>query len=169
MIEIFIDIKGYEGLYQISNLGRVKSLSKLVNNRYGKLSLKKEKILNPTLSNGYPHLHLCKEGKSKTFLVHKLMASNFLNHNEKGNKLVVNHINFIRDDNRLENLEIITNRENTNLKHIESTSKFTGVSWNKLANKWTSYIRINGVKNHLGYFTDEAQASNAYNLKLSTL
>ena len=67
------------------------------------------------------------------------------------------------------NLEIVTSRKNTNKKHLKSTSKYTGVSWNTKSNKWKSQIRINNKDIYLGLFINEKQASIAYNNKLKEL
>ena len=105
MNEIWKDIVGYEGLYQISNLGRVKSLNY---NRTGK-----ENILSPGLNNsGYYHVALCKNGKSKFSLIHRLVALSFIPNLD--NKECVDHINGNRLDNRVENLRWCTNKENCN-------------------------------------------------------
>lgn len=165
-MEIWKDIPNYEGCYQVSNLGNVKSLERKVK---GKVNLKtqKEKILNPTQNiYGYYYVSLCKKGFIKKFTVHQLVAISFLNHIPCGMKLVVNHINFNRLDNRLENIEVVTNRENTNLKHIKSSSKYVGVSWHKGSKKWMSRIVINGKRKHLGYFFEEIEAHNAYKKEL---
>lgn len=77
-------------------------------------------------------------------------------------KSVVNHKNFIRTDNRAVNLEIVTSRENSNLKHLKSSSQFTGVSWYKRSKKWVAMITNEGKNKNLGYFTDEKEAHNAY-------
>jgi hypothetical protein len=108
--EIWKDIKGYEGYYQISNLGRVKSLAKTIfckNNRNKKVA---EIILKPSISaNGYPGVTLC-TGKYKRFSVHRLVAISFIPNPE--NKPTVNHINGVKYDNRVENLEWATYIEN---------------------------------------------------------
>ena len=103
--EIWKDIKGYEGLYQVSNLGRVKSLG---NNKN-----RKEKILKACLNNnGYLQVNLFKNGKRKTEKVHRLVWKAFNGKIPKG--LQVNRINEIKTDNRLENLNLMTCKENNN-------------------------------------------------------
>ena len=153
------DIKDYEGIYQVSNLGRVKSLK-----------FDKEKILNTgKASSGYLMVCFSKNGKKKARTVHSVVAEAFLDHEPNGYKLVVNHINFDRLDNRVENLEVVTNRENSNQKHLKSTSNYTGVSWYNRTKKWESKIRVNGKSKHLGLFTNELEASRAYQNKLKEI
>ena len=82
---------------------------------------------------------------------------------------MVNHKNLNKLDNSIENLEIITNRENSNLKHIKSSSRFTGVSWSNHTNKWESSIYIDGKSVKLGYFINELDAHNAYQKKLNEI
>jgi hypothetical protein len=167
-MEIWKDIKDYEGLYQVSSLGRVKSLERKTLGKYG--GIKKERILKSNKNNGgYLRLDLCKNGVQKNCKIHQLVAIAFLNHTPCGHKLVVNHKNFNKLDNRLENLEIITQRENSNLKHKESTSKFVGVFWDKSRGKWHSKIQINGKSKFLGYFKCEIKASEAYTKELKSL
>lgn len=159
MIEEWKDIPEYEGLYQISNLGNVKSL------KFGK---EKQLRLNAS-SNDYLITRLCKNNKPATFKVHQLMAITFLNHNPCKFQLVVNHINFNRQDNRIENLEIITNRLNSNKKHIKSTSKYTGVSWHKNEKKWQVMFRIDNKLKHFGYFKNELDAKNVYEKEINKI
>lgn len=103
--EIWKDIEGYENLYQVSNLGRVKSLNY---KRTGK-----EKILKQSKdSKGYFVLNLRINGVTKLFKVHYLVAKTFIPNPE--NKLEVDHINTIRTDNRVENLKWVTRKENCN-------------------------------------------------------
>lgn len=154
--EIFKDIPGYEGIYQVSDLGRVKSFK-------GRF----ERILKPgVVTGGYMQVSLNK----KPFRIHYLVIVTFLNRKpDKSINEVVNHKNFIRTDNRLENLEIITQRENANKKHLNSGSKYTGVCWVKSRNKWGANILINRHRRHLGYFTNEIDAHNAYQNRLKQL
>lgn len=149
MKEIWRDIISFNGDYQISTIGIVKSL------KYGKERIMKLK----TCKDGYLHVSLSINGKRKTYSVHQLMAITFLNHIPCGNTVVVNHKNFIRNDNKLSNLEVIPNRDNTDKKHIKSSSQYTGVSWDIGNSKWVSYIFINGKRHHLGSYSTESQAS----------
>ena len=165
--EIWKDIPNYEGYYQVSNLGNVKSLARF--NNLGKRV--KERVLKNLVNttNGYLVVNLSKIGLVKTKQIHQLVAEAFLNHKPNGHKLVVNHKNFNREDNRVENLEIITNRENTNKKHKKSKSKYIGVTWHKRANKWTAQILYKRKNIHLGCFNNEIDAHNAYQNKLKEI
>jgi len=77
----------------------------------------------------------------------------------------VDHINGNGLDNRRENLRIVTCRQNGQNLHIQKSSKYPGVSWNKNAKKWQSTIRIDGKKHHLGYSDDEFTAYSLYCVK----
>jgi hypothetical protein len=103
MKEIFKNVKGYEGIYQVSNLGNVKSL----NYHRGK----KEKILKPGMDlGGYLILTLCKNRKRENKTLHRLVAIAFIPNPE--NKATVNHINGVKTDNCVSNLEWNTYSEN---------------------------------------------------------
>jgi hypothetical protein len=117
MKEIWKDIPGYEGLYQVSSLGRVKSLGRNVM-KWNHYSFQPEKILRACTDNyGYLIVGLYKEKKLKSFKVHRLVAQAFIE-NPK-NKDTVNHINGNKQDNSIENLEWATNAENK--KHAFAT------------------------------------------------
>lgn len=106
--EIWKDIVGYEGLYKISNNGVVKSLKRRVNNAYNGRTVN-EKIIS--MDNWeYPRVLLSKHGKQKTHPLHRILAIAFIPNPE--NKKTVNHINGIKSDFRLENLEWNTHSEN---------------------------------------------------------
>ena len=101
-IEVWKDIPEYEGLYQVSNMGRVKSIG------YGE-----ERILKPgKLKKGYLQVILFKDGKQKHFQVHRLVALAFIQN--PLNLPQVNHKNEDKTDNRVSNLEFCTNLYNVN-------------------------------------------------------
>lgn len=166
--EIWKTIEGFED-YQVSNFGRVKSLSRKVRTLNGFRLIKERILKNLSDSSGYYTVYLCKNGKNKMYRVHQLVAIAFLNHKPCGYKLVINHKDFNKRNNNVENIEIVSQRENANKKHIESSSKYTGVTWYKKYNKWRANIYINGKPKYLGYFTDEIEASNAYQNKLKEI
>jgi hypothetical protein len=128
--------------------------------------LRKNLILKPIKNNGYYKVSLGKYDKHK---IHKLVAQSFFDLNNYEIGLVVDHINNDKLDNRVENLQLITQRENVSKDKKNKTSNYTGVSWFKLRNKWRSAIRINGKTFYLGLFTDEYDAHLAYQNKLATL
>jgi NUMOD4 motif-containing protein/HNH endonuclease len=110
-VEIWEDVKGYEGIYEVSSNGRVKSLDrKSAHGRCGTVKLK-SKILKPYSCNGrYPRIPLCKEGRVKMHYVHRLVAEAFIDN--PLNKPEVNHIDEVKNNNKAENLEWCTRMEN---------------------------------------------------------
>lgn len=112
MNEIWKPIASYEGLYEVSSHGRVKSLERFQNNK-GKPQLVKGKILKQSVSNcGYKRVELCKNGCRKAFSVHRLVACAFVHNSE--NKPHVNHIDENKTNNHFTNLEWCTATENNN-------------------------------------------------------
>lgn len=115
-MEIWKDIIWYEWLYEVSNLWRIKSLEKkiwMTINKY--FSIRKEKLLYKSLDKDwYVRTSLSKKKFLRTYKVHRLEAIAFIPNPE--NKPQINHINWIRDDNRLENLEWCTIKENAKHK-----------------------------------------------------
>ena len=160
MKEIWKDIPGYEGLYQASSFGKVRSL-----NYYGHKGKIQE--LKPGLVKKYLSVVLSKNGKNKKFLIHQLVAMTFLKHKPCGMELVVDHKNDNGSDNRLGNLQIITQRKNSSRTRSQKTGLPVGVS--KFKNKFQSKIRINSKQKHLGYFNTLEEASQAYQQALKNL
>ena len=112
MSEEWRDVVGYEGLYRVSDQGRVKSLERKVPKRNGERTVK-ERILKPAMDKGgYLRVGLCDGKKRKTFKLHRLVCEAF--HENPDNKPQVNHINEIKTDNRASNLGWATARENSN-------------------------------------------------------
>ena len=166
--EVWVDVPDYEGCYQVSDLGRVKSLDRL--DSIGRKI--KSQIIKPYSNNkGYLAVSLCKNAIVNKVQVHQLVAIAFLGHKRCGLDRVVDHINNICTDNRLENLQIISQRENVtrgqNKRKI--SSKYTGVRLRKSSNRWSSSITVNGVKRVLGTFDSEEEAAKYYQMALDSI
>lgn len=146
--EIWKELPGYEGFYEVSNLGRVKSFK-----RY-----KKGKVLNLSKNDsGYLRVGLRKNNKCKTKKVHQLVAIAFLNHTPCGYKIVIDHIDNDPLNNRLDNLQLITQRENSSK---DRSTEVTGVR--KQGENFIARIKINGKLLHLGMFPNIEEASLYY-------
>jgi hypothetical protein len=128
-MEKWLDIKGYEGLYQISDNGNIKSLPKPKRNKCGTAYITKERLMKGSPHNeGYLMLRLTKDGISKAFLIHRLVAFHFCEGYKKG--YVVNHI----DGNTL----------NNNATNLEWCTQLHNVIMGKLGVKY--FGRTDGVK-----------------------
>lgn len=111
MEEVWKDIPNYEGLYQASNLGRIKSLNRIIMRKDNKIYTQKEKILKPAKNHkGYLHCSLTKDFKTKKISVHRLVAQTFISNSN--NLPQVNHIDGNKQNNQTNNLEWITNYDN---------------------------------------------------------
>ena len=151
--EIFKDIPDHEGVYQVSTIGNVKSF------KHDKVN---GKSLNPRLdTRGYPSVVLCKDGKLVNKTVHKLIQSAFgLGEGH------VDHVNGIRDDNRVENLRVGTQRQNLQNLECHRKGQLVGASYRKnrshLSTPWVSNIQINDKTKYLGFFATELEAHESY-------
>lgn len=110
--EIWNPILGWEKLYHISNLGKIKSLLREVKGKSNSKYFKKERMLRLNkVGAGYLGAILCDMGRNKRILLHRLVAQSFIFNPE--NKPCVNHINGIKTDNNIKNLEWVTHKENS--------------------------------------------------------
>jgi len=147
MEETWRDIVSYENLYQVSNLGNVKSFRISLNG----------KTLKAGLRMGYPSVMLYNGSSKKTVDVHKLVQLAF-NLGEG----IIDHINGDRTDNRLENLRVVTSRENNQNLSRHRKGMLVGASKRGNSDTWRSYIKVNGKTRHLGQFKTEKEASDRY-------
>lgn len=143
--EMYMQIDSYEN-YAVSNFGNVKNITT------GKILKGIDK------GNGYLEVGIYRDKKLKKVKIHQLVANNFLK--KTAISEMINHINGIKIDNRVENLEWVTNRENSchKSKLKESTSKYIGVHFRHTSNRWISQININRKTKHLGSFKTEIEA-----------
>ena len=110
--EIWEPVKGFEGYYEVSNTGKVLGIERMVVLKSGLRTIK-SRFLKTRINNyGYTEVRLTKDGKTTTTFIHILLAKAFIPNPYK--KLEVNHINGIKTDNRIENLEWCTHSENIN-------------------------------------------------------
>jgi uncharacterized Zn ribbon protein len=152
-VELWKDVLGFEGLYVVSNMGRVKSLPRQVNVMVGDGDLKRifavkkitnELILSSPLKKGYPCVGLRKNGKTYSKMVHRLVAIAFIPNPE--NKPQVNHKKGIKNDNRASELEWATAEENNRHAHVELLKeghwKGTSKNWNDINGKHAACKKI---------------------------
>lgn len=156
MEEEFVDIKGYEGLYQINRLGVVKSLNRIDNRGH----LRDEKILKQNITGfGYNSIGLRKNNIRKRYLIHILLIKTFVGYYDK-KYYAVDHIDRNTLNNNLDNLRIVSHRNNYNNKNNQSKYG-VGVRFNK-NNKFNSEIQINKKYVYLGNFQTKEQAHSKY-------
>ncbi len=151
------DVVDYEGLYHISDLGRVKS--------FNGVNVSKPLILSQRkASSGYLRVNFSKKGVHSTKLIHVLVCISFLGHKPCGYNLVINHKDNVKENNALLNLEIVTQRENVDhgFTFITQSSKFRGVSSHKKSGKFQARIYTKPKERYLGLFNTEEEASEAY-------
>jgi len=167
--EIWKDIPGYEGLYQVSNFGRVRSLDRYIVISDKKKRFYKSKMINGSIAdNGYKRVTLSKNGKRFYQNIHKLVAEAFLGHKPSFYNEVVNHIDSNKENNFVYNLEVVSPRRN-NIHARENedkrrSSKFTGVFFDVKA--YRAAIRFDNKTYYLGSFKNEVDAAQMYLLFL---
>lgn len=153
-------IAGYEEHYQVSNLGRVKSLPREWVWGYGAIRRRGELILSPgRKSDGYLSINLVRNGICKNVIIHRLVAKAFLPNPE--NKREVNHKNGNKGDNRLENLEWCTREENQQHAYATNLHKRTKAVCAASCRRRFSkpVIQLSKDGNELRVFPSENEAS----------
>jgi hypothetical protein len=146
--EIWLPLVGFETLYKVSNMGRIKN--------------KNHQLLSTRERRSYLAASLTANSISHDMPIHRAVALTFIPN--PFNRYCVNHINGKKFDNRVENLEWVSARENTchALDKTKTTSKYTGVIQRKDTLKWRAYINPYGKNIWLGQFNTEEEACEAY-------
>lgn len=152
MEEIWKPVENYLGLYEVSNMGNVRSLGRMKWNGKGYHKIP-EKILKPTNNGrGYLFVWLCKEGKRKMYKIHRLVAEAFLPN--PSNLPILNHKNEIKTDNRAENLEWCSYSYNNNYgdrnKRVAEKLSRAIIATNKVTKQTTEFPSIREASRQLG-------------------
>ena len=115
-MEVWKNIVGYEGVYQVSNIGNIKSLKRYVKSRGGSLRQLPEKIVKPLLSgSGYLNVIASKNQKRQTLIVHHIVAEYFIG--PRPNGLVIDHIDGNKHNNHADNLRYVSTKINLRKRH----------------------------------------------------
>lgn len=158
---------GFETNIEVTKSGRVKRIKKEWtnnNSKIGEIDLSKIK----PLPRGYQNIWVNIKGLQKRKLyIHQIMAITFLNHTIDKFKIVVDHIDSNKQNNHIDNLRLLTNRENSSREVVNKRDLPCGVR--KTGNKYYSYIRIGNTRPYLGSFNTAEEASQAYKNKLKSL
>jgi len=166
--EIWVLVNDYKGYYEVSNFGDVRSVDRTIITKGGVKLRYKGRILRPsTDSAGYLRVGLCKNCKQESGLIHSLVWDAFGFGKRNLHTLEVDHVNSIKTDNRIGNLQLLSCRDNVIKYHKtqKTTSKYPGVSWDTTRNKWKAQIYI-GKQTYIGRFNCETAAMIAYQQEL---
>ena len=170
MEKLIKPIPGYENLYCATDDGQILSIERFQRHSSGKgLQKNKKKFLKQYNRNGgYNTVALSKDGKAKTFFVHKLIAIAFLGESPG---MVVDHINRIKTDNRIENLRYCTQRDNCKNTSVRSATGYTGVYINppNYRKRFITRIKIKGKNKYLGCYETAEEANIIYQQALKEL
>jgi hypothetical protein len=161
--ECWRDVSGHEGCYQVSDFGRVRSLDRIVGVKIKKF--RKGVLLKPKLRHGYLSVKI----GGRCFQVHQLVAIAFLNHIPCKLKRVVDHVDGVKSNNHLDNLQIVTQRDNL-AKSNRCTSRSLPIGVYKTpSGKFESRIHYNKKNYYLGTYRTPKLASEAYEEALAKI
>lgn len=144
--EIWKPVVGYEGLYEVSCMGNVRSVTRTVWQLYKYNTLRGKPMKLTKDKYGYLYCALSKDGKQKQGMVHRMVAEAFIRR-EDATKCCVDHINTIRTDNRVSNLRFVTIKENNNNPLTRSNLK-KALNSGSVQSKRIETLRNNGCKKH---------------------
>lgn len=160
MEEIWKDVKGYEGLYKVSNIGNVMSLPRTWISANGSTRSHNGKLVSSKGRGRYPRVILCKDGIVKHISVHQLVAESFLGYDKKSG-LIIDHINNISTDNRVDNLQIVTFRHNVIKDKSKKSTLPIGVD-RLPSGRFRARYRFGNKYVNLGTFNCPTKAALAY-------
>lgn len=168
--EIWKDIDGYDGYYQISNKGRLRGLQRMVKNPiHGQMVLKENVFSQKPNKRGYVKYRIHYNNQRKSYAAHRLVAHYFIGYSDK----MIDHINGVKNDNRVENLEYVDNRENCARGHEMRLNKPVGITavtsqYNGKI-RWVAKISLNKKHHFLGSFKTSEEASKCYQSTLAEI
>lgn len=158
--EIWKDVVGYEGYYKASDLGRIKSLDRLVPHSKTGFQIVKERILKQNINKRYCTVVICKDKVEKKYLVHQLIFLAFHGFYPKRDGLKrIDHIDNVSLNNKITNLNLVSVRVNST-KDLVLNKKFLGVKIN--GNKFYATIYYKNKYRNLGTYETEEEAALAY-------
>lgn len=162
MEEIWKDIKGYEGKYQVSSIGRVKSLKRTLSpGYYGKGRTTEEMLLRPFANQqGYLRVQLSKNSQRKKYMVHRLVAEAFIPN--PNNYKCINHKDETHTNNNVDNLEWCTHKYNSNYGTLKE--RLSAINLNHPA-KSKRVEQLDKKGNHIAFFPSVHEAERVYNIK----
>lgn len=173
--EIWCVIPNTNNIYEASNMSRIRSVDRYVVDKKGEKKYVKGRVLKQHLiENGnnrfYSNVCICINNKKKTTTVHSLVFYAFNGFYPKiGSGNVVDHIDNNPLNNNLDNLQLITIRENSTKDRKGYTSEYTGVYFRKDTKKWQSVICINGAQRKILCSKDELEAKKSYEIALENI
>lgn len=164
------DILGYEGYYKVSNEGEVRSVDRYVNTRWDIKTLQKGSLMNLRRDkDGYLIVTLRREGKAKTFRVSRLVASAFIPN--PSNLQYVNHLDGVRDNNHVDNLEWCT--QSHNIKHSYNIGlkkpSSNNLKGSKMGTSKLTEAEVLDIRRAIDKGCKQVDLANKYNVSISTI